>query len=236
MRDSSVADSKVDFGTLAALHKWPSLANQRRPDRASYQVSEGTLDEWMQTARLDIAVLYDPRVFANISLHGVCIEDLMLVADCAQTLRFLGLHVAVDVLIADPDARVTAYFVVDTGHRDAAFLMQDHLGRCPDDLRIDIGPRTIDGVEVEHHDPQGDADMRSGDSNTRRGVHRLKQVVGQLAERPVKHGYGLCRERKARVGITDDRTDGHDRSCCTDVEGFGPMLEEISGRAPQPVG
>ncbi|MCP3369637.1 hypothetical protein [Bradyrhizobium cajani] len=39
-----VAESKVDFGALAVLHKWPSLANQRRPDRASYQVSEGTLD------------------------------------------------------------------------------------------------------------------------------------------------------------------------------------------------
>ncbi|MDH2357179.1 hypothetical protein QCM80_42340 [Bradyrhizobium sp. SSUT112] len=37
-------DSKVDFGMPAALHKWPSLANQRRPDRDSYQVSEGTLD------------------------------------------------------------------------------------------------------------------------------------------------------------------------------------------------
>jgi len=41
----------------------------------------GTLDEWMQNARLDIAVLYDPRVFANISLHPVGIEDLVLVAD-----------------------------------------------------------------------------------------------------------------------------------------------------------
>jgi len=41
----------------------------------------GTLDEWMQTARLDIALLYDPRVFANISLHAVGTEDLMLVAD-----------------------------------------------------------------------------------------------------------------------------------------------------------
>jgi hypothetical protein len=40
-----VADSKVDFGAVAALYKWPSLANQRRPDRESYQVSEGTLDE-----------------------------------------------------------------------------------------------------------------------------------------------------------------------------------------------
>ena len=40
-----VADLKVDFGAPAALHKWPSLANQRRPDRDPYQVSEGTLDQ-----------------------------------------------------------------------------------------------------------------------------------------------------------------------------------------------
>ncbi|MCK1492789.1 hypothetical protein IVB14_20770 [Bradyrhizobium sp. 180] len=40
-----VGDSKVDFGALAVLYKWPSLANQRRLDRESYQVSEGTLDE-----------------------------------------------------------------------------------------------------------------------------------------------------------------------------------------------
>ena len=38
-------DSKVDFGALAVLHKWPSLANQRRPERESYQVSQGTLDQ-----------------------------------------------------------------------------------------------------------------------------------------------------------------------------------------------
>lgn len=40
-----VADSKVNFGAVAELHKWPSLANQRRPDREPYQVSQGTLDE-----------------------------------------------------------------------------------------------------------------------------------------------------------------------------------------------
>lgn len=41
----AVAHSKVDFGALAALHKWPSLANQRQPDREPYKISEGTLDE-----------------------------------------------------------------------------------------------------------------------------------------------------------------------------------------------
>ncbi|MGL9621127.1 hypothetical protein QRQ56_24225 [Bradyrhizobium sp. U531] len=40
-----VAESKVDFGARAVLNKWPSLANQRQPDREPYQVIEGTLDE-----------------------------------------------------------------------------------------------------------------------------------------------------------------------------------------------
>lgn len=40
-----VGDSKVDFGALAVLQKWPSLANQRQSDREPYQVIEGTLDD-----------------------------------------------------------------------------------------------------------------------------------------------------------------------------------------------
>ncbi|MEY9123382.1 hypothetical protein ABH994_001278 [Bradyrhizobium yuanmingense] len=40
-----VGDSKVDFGALAVLHKWPSLANQRQPDREPYRLIEGTLDD-----------------------------------------------------------------------------------------------------------------------------------------------------------------------------------------------
>lgn len=40
-----VGGSKVDFDALAVLHKWPSLANQRQPDREPYQVLEGTLDQ-----------------------------------------------------------------------------------------------------------------------------------------------------------------------------------------------
>ena len=105
---------------------------------------------------------------------------------------------------------MTLDVVVDAGHRDAAFLMGEHLGRGPDDLRIDIGPRALDGVEVEHHDPQRDADMRRGDPDPRRGVHGVKQVLRQVAQRAVKRGHGLRRERKPRVGITYDGADGHD--------------------------
>jgi uncharacterized protein len=38
--------------------------------------------------------------------------------------------------------------------------MRDHFGRCPDDLRIDIGPRALNGIEDEHHDPDGAAVSR----------------------------------------------------------------------------
>jgi hypothetical protein len=41
----SATDSKVNFDAAAALHKWPSLGNQRRLDRALYRVIEGTLDQ-----------------------------------------------------------------------------------------------------------------------------------------------------------------------------------------------
>ncbi|MFT4120051.1 hypothetical protein [Bradyrhizobium sp.] len=44
MGEASVTDSKVDFGAFAVLHKWPSLGNRRRPDRASYHLIEDTLD------------------------------------------------------------------------------------------------------------------------------------------------------------------------------------------------
>ena len=52
----------------------------------------------------------------------------MLVADGAQAVRLFRLHVAIDILIVDPDARMSLDLIIDTGHRDAAFPVQDHLG------------------------------------------------------------------------------------------------------------
>jgi hypothetical protein len=40
----SGSDTKLDFGAPAVLRKWPSLGNQRREDRDTYLVLEGTLD------------------------------------------------------------------------------------------------------------------------------------------------------------------------------------------------
>ena len=46
----------------------------------------------------------DSRLIQNMPFELI---DLVLVADRAQAVRFLGLQVAVDVVIADPDARMT---------------------------------------------------------------------------------------------------------------------------------
>jgi hypothetical protein len=41
----------------------------------------------------------------------------MLVADRAQAIGFFGLRIAVDVVVADPDARVTTDGVIDPASR-----------------------------------------------------------------------------------------------------------------------
>jgi hypothetical protein len=38
----------IDFDSPATLRKWPSLNNQRRVDRPSYLVAEGTLDQCLR--------------------------------------------------------------------------------------------------------------------------------------------------------------------------------------------
>lgn len=44
----------------------------------------GTLDEWVQLGRLDVALLYDHKAFENVAWTEMMIEDLMLVAGCAD--------------------------------------------------------------------------------------------------------------------------------------------------------
>ncbi|NWG23075.1 MAG: LysR family transcriptional regulator [Pseudorhodoplanes sp.] len=44
----------------------------------------GTLDEWIQLGRLDVALLYDHKAFENVAWTEMMIEDLMLVAGYAD--------------------------------------------------------------------------------------------------------------------------------------------------------
>src|SRR5260370_42591922 len=91
------------------------------PSIAFISAPQHFLEALDQSLALEAGQPLDPE-------QAVQLIDLMLVADRAQTLRFLGLQGAVDVVITDPDARMTPYVVIDPGHRDAAFLMHDHLG------------------------------------------------------------------------------------------------------------
>lgn len=44
----------------------------------------GTLDEWVQLGRVDIALLYDHKTIAHTALHNIATEDLMLIADTSN--------------------------------------------------------------------------------------------------------------------------------------------------------
>src|SRR5438128_1413339 len=96
---------------------------------------------------LDQPLALEPRKPVDPE-QAVELVDLVLVADGAQAVRLFGLPIAVDILIADPDARMTLDLVGDAGHRDAAFAVQDHLGGCPLNLRIDVSARAFVCAEV----------------------------------------------------------------------------------------
>lgn len=44
------------------------------------EAMSGTLDEWIQLGRLDVALLYDHKAFPNVAWTEMMVEDLMLIA------------------------------------------------------------------------------------------------------------------------------------------------------------
>lgn len=54
---------------------------------------------------------------------------------------------------------------------------------------------------TDHHDPQGDADMRRGDPDAGRGVHRLDQVICEFSQRLVERGAGSGRDLEPAIWI-----------------------------------
>ena len=95
---------------------------------------------------------------------------------------------------------MTLYVVVDPRHRDAAFPMQDRIGRSPDDLRIDIGPRAPVSSRSSNHDPQG-APICGAVIPIPRGVHGLEEVARKLAQRVVNTVTGWP---GAQAGVVDN--------------------------------
>ncbi len=77
------------------------------PSIAFISAPQHFLEALDQSLALEAGQPLDPE-------HAVQLIDLVLVADRAQSFGIFGQYVAVDVLIADPDARITRYLVVVT--------------------------------------------------------------------------------------------------------------------------
>ena len=77
------------------------------------------------------------------------------------------------------------------GHREAAFAQLDlFLARL--DLRIDDDHRLVlVVVHVHHEEALGDVDLRRGQTDARRGVHRFEHVVDQLLKERLADLFGL---------------------------------------------
>jgi DNA-binding transcriptional LysR family regulator len=83
--ESPVGKVSVGFPTSACRGVAPHLIriiSEKYPNISLHilEAMTGTLDEWVQLGRLDVALLYDHKAFANIDLTEVVTEDLMLVA------------------------------------------------------------------------------------------------------------------------------------------------------------
>lgn len=57
------------------------------------EAMSGTLDEWIQTGRLDVALLYDHKAFEHVAWTEMMVEDLMLFVPARHPLAGMG-HVA----------------------------------------------------------------------------------------------------------------------------------------------
>jgi hypothetical protein len=80
----------VNFGTPAALRKWPSLANERRIESSPYLLVEGTLDECLQGFMAKPASarhLYEIHVAPQVPLLSAVLPDGLL-ADLARQRGF----------------------------------------------------------------------------------------------------------------------------------------------------
>ena len=60
-----------------------ATVSKRHPNISLHIVEAmtGTLDEWVQMGRLDVALLYDHKPFENVAWTEMMVEDLMLIAD-----------------------------------------------------------------------------------------------------------------------------------------------------------
>ena len=119
--------------------------------------------------------------------------DLMLETGGEET-RGVGLaDLVLAVEIAQPDLGRAGHVGIMLGQRQAALAAGRQLRRAPQNLGVGERHRLrlfAVARDIEHDDPAGDADLRRGEPDADRAVHRFEHVVHQPADLVVDRGDG----------------------------------------------
>src|SRR5471032_3304284 len=149
-----------------------------------------------------------PLVMANPEIVEASDEDATYEEGCLS----LPEHYSDVVRPAKVTVRYLDRDGIMLGQRQAAFLVGRVLVGGLDDLGIGHQERASLGVlavDVEHDDPLQHVDLRGGEADTGRRVHRLQHVVHELAHVGVDGGHGQGLFFEARIGRGDDRLESH---------------------------
>ena len=134
-----------------------------------------------------------------------------LVGTIAQ--QAIGLNrarLSVAIQRRDLDRRGPLDAVINSGHRQAAFVVDLLVRAGPDDLGIDQHARIVALFRgIDHDHALVHVDLRGGQARALGGVHGLEHVVDQLADAVVDLRHRLGDGVQARVGVTKNRKQGH---------------------------
>ncbi len=164
-------------------------------------------------ARDSLRIFFDDEV-AFDAAHTVekqfAVEMIhfMLKRACQQLPAFDGAYLTRPVHASDHGSHRSRHGGIESGNAEAALFLELHAFLL-DEFRVDEDQQIVGLVaerEIDDENPERHADLRGGEADARRGVHRLDHVVdqrlnvfGQLAD--------LCRaivERRAAEFL--DRT------------------------------
>src|SRR5574341_1980026 len=134
---------------------------------------------------------------------------LVLDAHSEQSLGFQRERIAVLIVRADFDALGALNELVDSGHRQAAFLDVGHPGRL-DDLGVDQNHQRVAALgNIDHDDALGHIDLDCRKPDSRRGVHGFGHVGDELLEALVEYRDRGRDPVESGVGIAKDIQAGH---------------------------
>ncbi len=154
----------------------------------------------------------------EIALQGADVADVELAIEMVgfvlkgpgqEFFASLFEDISFRVLGADGDGFRTRYVFAEVGDAEAAFALGMFAGGV-DDFRVDedqLGVGIFFEGDVDHGDAPGDADLRSGEADAVRGVHRLEHIVEQGLQLCIEDGDLFGRLLQHRVAELNDGID-----------------------------